>query len=320
MTFAETLNNHNIELRRAETTTLQVNVGLACDLSCRHCHQEAGPARNETMSSTVVEDVIACAQRLSFSSIDITGGAPELLPDLPRLIAGLAPLTPHLIVRTNLTALSLPEASLLPELYRRHRVTIAASFPASNPAQTGAQRGNGVWETSLDVLRILNDIGYGREGSGLELLLISNPAGAFLSPAQAQAERKFRHDLERRYGISFTKLLTLVNVPLGRFRSWLENSGNLDAYMVNLAGNFNPRTVAGLMCRSFISVDWNGFLYDCDFNLAAGQLHGGRRRHIGELHALPEPGTLIPTGDYCFACTAGAGFTCGGSIADQEAA
>ncbi len=317
MTFAETLKHNNLELRRDETTTLQINVGSACDLACRHCHQEAGPTRSESMSSAVVEDVIACARRLRFTSIDITGGAPELLPDLPRLVGGLAPETPQLIVRTNLTALALPEAVQLPELYRKHRVTIAASLPAANQAQTEAQRGHGVWEKSLAVLRTLNTIGYGREGSGLELLLISNPTGAFLSPAQTQAERKFHHDLERRHGISFNKLLTLVNVPLGRFRTWLESSGNLDSYLANLAGSFNPGTVRGLMCRSFISVDWNGILFDCDFNLAAGLHHGGSRRHISQLRTLPPPGTAIPTADYCFACTAGAGFTCGGSIADQ---
>ena len=320
MTFCETLKKHNLELLRDETTTLQINVGLTSDLSCRHCHQNAGPTRSERMSPQVVDEVLACARRHRFTTIDITGGAPELLPDLPRLIAGLTPTTDQLIVRTNLTALASPEAASLPELYRRHRVTIAASLPASNSSQLEAQRGSGVWEQSLAMLKSLNTLGYGREGNGLELLLISNPTGAFLAPGQSQAERKFRGDLERRHGITFTNLLNLVNVPLGRFRTWLENSGNLDGYMATLAGNFNPATVTGLMCRSFISVDWNGYLYDCDFTLASGKPQGGAHRHIRDLRELPEPGTAIPTGDYCYACTAGAGFTCGGSISDREAA
>ena len=314
MTFAETLKKHGCELLRDTTTTLQVNVGLVCDLACRHCHHEAGPARSESMTASVVEDVIACAQRFGFATIDITGGAPELLPALPRLITGLAPETERLVVRTNLTALTQPQAKPLLELYRRHGVTIAASFPAVNQAQTDAQRGHGVWEKNLNALRSLNGIGYGMEGTGLELLLISNPSGAFLSPAQSQAERKYRYDLARRYGISFSALLTMVNVPLGRFRKWLENTGNLDGYLLQLAESFNPGTVKGLMCRSFLSVDWNGFLFDCDFNLANGLPLGGSPRHIRELLALPEPGSAIATSDYCFACTAGTGFTCGGSI------
>jgi radical SAM/Cys-rich protein len=314
MTFAETLKKHGCELLRGATTTLQVNVGLVCDLACRHCHQEAGPARSESMSASVVEDVIACAQRFGFTTIDITGGAPEFHPALPRLITGLASETAQLIVRTNLTALTQPQAKPLLELYRQHRVTIAASLPAVNQAQTEAQRGQGVWEKSIEALRSLNEIGYGREGTGLELLLISNPPGAFLSPAQSQAERKYRYDLARRHGISFSALLTLVNVPLGRFRKWLEITGNLEAYLMNLAESFNPGTVTGLMCRSFLSVDWNGFLFDCDFNLANGLPLGGNRRQIRDLLALPGPGSAIATADYCFACTAGTGFTCGGSI------
>jgi radical SAM/Cys-rich protein len=307
--FSQTLDAHGLELTRGETTTLQVNVGLICDLACRHCHLEAGPARPELMRGETVAAVIAGAGRLHFASIDITGGAPELLPALPRLIAGLAPLTPRLIVRTNLVALARPESAGLPELYRQHRVTLVASLPATNAGQTEAQRGGGVWDASIATLKELNGIGYGREGSGLELDLVANPAGAFLPPAQDQAERKFRGDLQRRHGISFNSLFTFANVPLGRFRDWLARSGNLDAYLVKLAGSFNPCTLPGLMCRSLISVDWDGYLYDCDFNLAAGLPHGAGRLHINDLVELPPPGTPIPTGDHCFACTAGSGFT-----------
>jgi radical SAM/Cys-rich protein len=307
--FEDTLLQHGLKLTRGETTTLQVNVGLACDLTCRHCHLEAGPTRTELMGGETVEAVIACAERIHFATIDITGGAPELLPQLPYLIEMLAPLTSRLIVRTNLTALARPESVALLDLYREQRVVIVASLPAVNASQTEAQRGSGSWETSIAVLRQLNGIGYGVTGSGLELDLVANPAGAFLPAGQAQTERRFRQDLLRRYGIEFSNLYTFANVPLGRFRSWLELSGNMDGYLNKLAGSFNPCTLPGLMCRSLISVDWEGFLYDCDFNLALGLHHGGHKRHISDLITLPLSGTAIPVGDHCYSCTAGSGFT-----------
>lgn len=308
-TFRETLERHGLELQKGRTTTLQINVGRACDLACRHCHLEAGPARSELMSAETVEEAIACAGRLSFDNADITGGAPELLPSLPRLITGLATLVKKLTVRTNLTALSRPESASLPELYQRHNVAIIASLPATNAGQTEAQRGSGVWEKSIAMLRLLNGLGYGREGSGLELDLASNPSGAFFPAEQAQAERKFRHDLERRYHIGFTSLFTFTNSPLGRFCDWLETSGNLEAYRDKLERAFNPCTIGGLMCRSLISVDWDGFLYDCDFNVAADLPHGTRKTHVRELFELPLQGTPIPVGDHCYACAAGSGFT-----------
>lgn len=307
--FKNTLEQHSLELARDITTALQINVGLICDLACRHCHLEAGPGRTELMSAETVEAVIACAQRFRFASIDITGGAPELLPHLPRLVAGLAPLTPKLIVRTNLTALARPASAALPELYARHGLAVVASLPAVNAGQTEAQRGAGVWEQSIAMLKRLNELGYGQQGSGLELDLVANPSGAFLPAPQGQAEKKFRQDLERRYGIRFSNLFTFANVPLGRFRAWLERSGNLEAYLDKLQGSFNPCTLPGLMCRTLISVDWDGYIYDCDFNLAAGLLHGERRLHISELHQLPAAGSPIPVGDHCYACTAGSGFT-----------
>ncbi|NVN89309.1 MAG: arsenosugar biosynthesis radical SAM protein ArsS [Desulfuromonadales bacterium] len=307
--FQDTLTLHGLELTRAETTTLQINVGLVCDLACRHCHLEAGPCRSETISAETVDDVIACARRFSFATVDITGGAPELSPHLPRLITALAPLTPRLIVRSNLTALMQPWAAALPELYRDHRVIIAASLPAANASQTEAQRGSGVWGHCIDMLGKLNRIGYGVPGSGLELDLVANPGGAFLPANQAQAERKFRQDLGRRHAITFSNLFTFANSPLGRFHTWLERSGNLEGYQRKLTESFNPSAVSGLMCRSLLSVDWNGFLYDCDFNLAAGLHHGAQRMHISELSRLPEQGAPIAVGNHCYACTAGAGFT-----------
>lgn len=315
MTFQEALYSCGRQLLRDETTWLQINVGLVCDLACKHCHLEAGPARTEMMSAATVEAVIAFARRFHFATIDITGGAPELLPELPRLIGGLAPLTPQLMIRTNLVALLRPEAAALLELYRQHRLTIVASLPSLAPAQTDGQRGAGVGEQSIAMLQRLNASGYGLAGSGLELHLAVNPSGAFLPVPQHQAEQRFRRELERRYGIVFNQLFSFANVPLGRFRHWLERSGNLNAYLEQLQDSFNPCTLAGLMCCSLLSVNWDGYIYDCDFNLAAGLPLGGDRCHIDALATLPRRGTPIAVGDHCFACTAGSGFTCGGSIA-----
>lgn len=309
MAFNETLEQHGLALTKAETTTLQVNAGLICDLACRHCHLDAGPTRREIMGKETMAAVIDCARRFRFATIDMTGGAPELVPGIETLVEGLAPLTPRFIVRSNLAALRSRPGNRLLELYHHVGAVIVASLPATNPGQTEAQRGSGAWETSIDMLKRLNQLGYGTEGSGLELNLVANPAGAFLPAGQVQTERKFRQDLERRHGITFNTLFTFANVPLGRFLSWLERSGNLPSYTQKLADSFNPCTLPGLMCRSQIAVDWDGFIYDCDFNLAAGLPLGGERRHISELRELPLPGTGIPLGDHCYACTAGSGFT-----------
>ncbi len=307
--FKQKLEQQGLLLSRGETTTLQVNIGLACDLTCRHCHLEAGPHRSELMSRETCGELIACAARIRFETIDITGGAPELLPHLPGLLENLAPLTSRLIVRTNLTALALPGSSALPELYRRLGVVLVASLPSTNASQTTSQRGSNAWDTSISMLRRLNELGYGVAGTDLELDLVVNPTGAFLPTGQSQTERRFRQDLSRRYGISFNNLFTFANVPLGRFRTWLERSGNLEEYQRKLSECFNPCTLPGLMCRSLISVDWNGYLYDCDFNLAVGLHHGENPLHISALSQRPSSGTLIPVGDHCFSCTAGSGFT-----------
>lgn len=307
--FGEALARHELQLSRDRITALQVNVGLKCDLACRHCHLEAGPARDEVMDRATMDAVIDCARRFRFASIDVTGGAPELVPGIEYLVASLAPLTPRLILRSNLVALNEGRGPGLCELYRDLQVVLAASLPATNLPQTEALRGAGAWGKSLVALERLNALGYGVPGSSLELNLVSNPAGAFLPASQQQAEKKFRGDLMRKYGISFNTLHTFANVPLGRFRSFLERSGNLEGYLTQLAAGFNPCTVSGLMCRTQLSVDWRGRLHDCDFNLAAGLAYGGQAALLSDLGELPEPGTPIAVGDHCYACTVGSGFT-----------
>lgn len=306
--FEKKLARHGLELVRDRTRTLQVNLGYLCDLACRHCHLEAGPQRGEVMSPTTMEAVIALAGRAAFETIDITGGAPELVPHIEQLVARLAVLTDRLIVRTNLVALHDECKAGLMRCYRDNGVALVASLPATNASQTDAQRGSGVWEKSIAVLKILSQLGYGCLDSPLELDLVVNPVGAFLPGRQEQVERKFRQDLARR-GVVFHHLFTFANVPLGRFRAWLERSGNLEAYLHELAARFNPQALQGVMCRSLISVSWDGYLHDCDFNLAAGLHHGAERTHVSQLNGFPEEGLAIANGDHCYACTAGSGFT-----------
>lgn len=307
--FAHKLRESDLDLAREKTDTLQINLGLLCNQVCKHCHLEAGPNRPELMDQETADMVADYAARCGFGAIDITGGAPELNPVLPQLIKNLRPLTPRLMLRANLTALGQAENRALMPLLADHGVVVVASLPALNPNQTDAQRGPGVFQDSLEVLQALNKLGYGRAGSGLELNLVSNPAGAFLPPSQAQAEERFKSQLERRWNISFNQLYTFANVPLGRFKRWLTGSGNYDAYLEKLIRSFNGCAVEGLMCRRQVSVAWDGYLYDCDFNLAAGLPLGGQRTHVSQMDGPPPSGSPIAVGVHCFTCTAGSGFT-----------
>jgi len=307
--FADTLARHGLSLARDRVHTLQVNTGYLCNLRCRHCHHEAGPGRNEIMSRATMEAVVSFARRFPFQAVDVTGGAPELVPDLPFLVDGLAPLVPRLILRTNLSAVSGAEWESLLALCVAHRVVLVASFPSTNPSQADAQRGAGTTETAIAVLKRLNAAGYGVEGTRLELDLVSNPVGSFLPMPHDSAERKFRHDLLRKWGVAFNRQHTFANVPLGRFRDWLLRTENNERYMKTLTDAFNPSAVEGLMCRTLLSVSWDGCLYDCDFNLAADRPVAGRKIHVSDVRDLPSPGAPIAIGEYCYACTAGSGFT-----------
>jgi radical SAM/Cys-rich protein len=307
--FGQTLAKHGLTLTREKITTLQINVGSLCNQTCRHCHLEAGPNSQAIMSAETVDQVVALAQRFLFEMIDITGGAPEMNPNLVDMIERLSGMAPRLMLRSNLTALAHGEPDHLIELCRKHQVVIVASFPSLNEAQTESQRGRGVFQESTNVLRKLNSLGYGRADSGLELNLVSNPTGAFLPSSQEQLEKRFRQVLENKWGIVFNNLFSFANVPLGRFRRWLEQSGNLERYLQKLATTFNPCAIEGLMCRSFISVSWDGYLFDCDFNQAAGLYMGGKKTHISDLQGLPEAGEPIAVSHHCYTCMAGAGFT-----------
>jgi radical SAM/Cys-rich protein len=307
--FSQTLSRHGLQLNRNNTQTLQVNLGMLCNQTCRHCHLDAGPGRNENMDTDTVSKVISYARRGKFETIDITGGAPELNPNIGMLIEEVFPLAPRIMLRSNLSALNDGGREYLFESLKAHRVVIVASFPSLNEAQTDAQRGDRIFQISIDALKKLNAMGYGHEGSGLELNLVSNPTGAFLPPGQAQTEKRFRQVLERKWGIVFNNLFNFANVPLGRFRRWLVETNNLGKYLEKLCSSFNPCSVDGLMCRSLVSVAWDGYLFDCDFNLARELFMGGHKIHVSEMSGPPTFGSHIATADHCYTCTAGSGFT-----------
>lgn len=308
-TFSQVLSRYGLRLERDHAVTLQVNVGLLCNQTCKHCHLDAGPHRGETMAGKTVRDVLAYAERSRFEVIDITGGAPELNAHIFELVDGCASMTSRLMFRSNLSALQSPRGKELLKRLEAGRITIVASFPALNVKQADAQRGDGIFKKSIEVIQQLNALGYGEPGTGLELNLVSNPAGAFLAPSQKQAEERFRKILKSKWNIHFNHLFNFANVPLGRFRQWLMASGNLEGYMKKLSQSFNPCALDGLMCRTLVSVSWDGYLFDCDFNIAAQLGLGGKTVHISEMNGPPSPGTPIAVDDHCYTCTAGAGFT-----------
>lgn len=307
--FRLTLAKKGLKLERGETKTLQLNVGLVCNQACKHCHLDAGPNRKEMLNSETMHEVVAYVEKGRFDTIDVTGGAPELNPNLIELIEQLSPLAPRIMLRSNLTALTDGKRDHLIDILKAHRVAIVASFPSLNEYQTESQRGRNVFPMLISALKKLNALGYGQEGTGLELNLVSNPTGAFLPPTQDQAEKRFRKVLYQKRGVVFNNLFNFANVPLGRFRDWLLQSGNFEQYMYRLASNFNPCTIERLMCRTLVSVSWDGYLYDCDFNLAKGLFFGGQKTHVSEMAGPPKPGSVVATGDHCYTCTAGTGFT-----------
>jgi radical SAM/Cys-rich protein len=302
-------------LETAHIDVLQVNVGKLCNQTCAHCHVDAGPDRREAMSRETAGKVIELLRRHDIGTLDITGGAPELNPQFRFLVDEAARLGRRVIDRCNLSVLLLPaQADLLPYLAER-RVVITASLPSFRQAGTDAQRGDGVFQKSIAALKRLNDVGYGK-GTGLVLDLVHNPVGAFLPGKQASLERDYRRELSSRHGIVFDHLHAITNMPISRFLEFLERSGNTESYMDLLVRSFNPVAAGGVMCRTHLSVGWDGALYDCDFNqmLALSVDHGAPKTLDGLL-AYGSLARRVTTGRHCFGCTAGAGSGCGGTLA-----
>jgi radical SAM/Cys-rich protein len=302
-------------LARGETTTLQVNVGLRCDLACHHCHVEAGPKRTEALGAKLAARVLeVLAANPQLATLDLTGGAPELNPHFRPLVRGARALGRRVIDRCNLTVLFEPGQEDTAEFLAEQRVEVIASLPCYTPGNVDAQRGKNVYARSLDALRKLNALGYAQPGSGLSLALVYNPLGAFLPAPQAELEADYTRELAA-LGIAFDRLLTITNMPIQRFARDLARSGQHAEYMALLVDHFNAETTPALMCRTTLSVAWDGSLYDCDFNQALA-LPLCRPRTLFELRDVRElSGLRVATAPHCFGCTAGAGSSCGGALA-----
>ncbi len=315
-------------LRRQTPSTLQINLGRLCNQQCLHCHVAAGPNRREVMDAGTLDLVIACLDRLSargwLSTLDVTGGAPELNPGFRRLVAHGRGLGLEVIDRCNLSILLEPRQEDLADFLAEQRVTVVASLPCYLEENVDAQRGRGVFAKSLGGIRLLNALGYGDPGSGLRLDLVYNPQGPTLPPAQIALEADYRRVLERDYGIRFNRLLTLANLPVGRFGSSLLSKGELSGYLRVLKEAHQPENTGAVMCRTLISVDWQGWLYDCDFNQMLGlslqgpEVQADRRMHLRDLIEAGLGDSLeglpIRVADHCYGCTAGQGSSCGGAL------
>jgi len=297
-----------------ELRTLQVNLGLRCNQSCAHCHLDASPDRAEAMDWPTMEQVVRAVHDCGCRLVDVTGGAPELNPHFRRFIERLRSDGCAVQVRTNLTVLLEPGMQDLPKFLSIHEVHLVASMPCYTEENVRAQRGAGVYERSVAALRRLNALGYGVDDRRV-LNLVYNPGGPFLPGAQADLEADYRRELDARFGIRFTHLLTITNMPLGRFREALRRDGQEEEYLRLLREAFNPQTLDGLMCRRQLNVRWDGTLYDCDFNLALGcPVNHGAPSHLRQFDGGALARRRIMTGDHCFGCTAGSGSSCGGAL------
>jgi radical SAM/Cys-rich protein len=306
------------ELKADKVSVLQVNLGWRCNQACKHCHFLAGPDRPEQMEADTVEAVIRVAARWPIPTVDLTGGAPEINPHFETLVERLHELGVHTLVRCNLTVLLEPGKEHLPRFLQERGVELVCSLPYFQEDLVDRLRGQGVFQRSLEALRRLNRLGYGQEDSGLKLNLMYNPAGAYFPPEQGPLEEVFRRELVSRYSIRFHHLYTLLNMPIGRFKEYLQKSSNYEGYMGKLASVFNPATVDGLMCRHLISVSWEGRLYDCDFNQALGlPLAEGLPQTIWEFDLDALSSRPIRLDDHCYGCTAGHGSSCGGAVAGE---
>jgi len=319
--FARTLARHYAyPLRREQVATVQVNLGKRCNMACQHCHVEAGPKRTEMMTEQVAARVVELLARSPMVSVvDLTGGAPELNPHFRWLVTEARRLGKAVIDRCNLTVLLEPGMEDLARFLASQEVRIVASLPCYQPDNVEKQRGPGAFEKSMDALRQLNALGYGLPGSPLQLDLVYNPTGAALPPPQAALEARYKEELWNRFAVRFHKLLTLTNMPVGRFAHALQRAGRYTHYLNVLAEHFNPATMWAVMCRTLVNVSWDGRLYDCDFNqmLERPLAHPTRApRTIWDIDSFSElAGLSIATGEHCFGCTAGAGSSCSGALA-----
>ncbi|MCB0337425.1 MAG: arsenosugar biosynthesis radical SAM protein ArsS, partial [Bdellovibrionales bacterium] len=296
---------------------LQINTGKICNQACLHCHVEAGPKRTEIIAGTTVDRLIYLMENSpSLKTVDITGGAPEMVPDFRRIVEAAARIgIPEIIDRCNLTILVEPGYEDLASFLKNHQVTIVASLPCYSKENVDKQRGSGTFEASIRGLMLLNDLGYGDPDTDLKLHLVFNPGGASLPPSQEQLEEEYKRRLHEDFGIKFNRLFTITNIPIKRFLRQLKNWGKEDEYMALLAKSFNLQAATQIMCRDLISVGWEGDLFDCDFNQMIELPLGGKRTSIWDIDSLDEiQDSRITFRNHCYGCTAGAGSSCGGAL------
>ena len=301
-------------LQPSRLDIFQMNLGKMCNQTCRHCHVDAGPDRKEVMSRETMELCLQALARTAIPTVDLTGGAPEMNPHFRWLVKEVRALGRHVMDRCNLTILETRPHYDLPEFFAEHRVEVVCSLPHYRALNTDKQRGEGVYEHSIRALQRLNALGYGDGKSGLRLVLVTNPVGAFLPGSQASLEAEWKRELLRNHGIRFDSLYAITNMPISRYLEWLEQSGNLEAYLQRLVTAFNPSAVPGVMCRNTLSIGWDGQLYDCDFNqMLSLPVEARAPRHIRDFDLAALEARTIVTERHCFGCTAGAGSSCGGA-------
>jgi len=303
-------------LRPRSIETMQITVGYMCNPTCAHCHVDAGPDRQEIMTRSTMQQCLDALDQTGIHTVDLTGGAPEMNPHFRWLVEQVRQRGRHVIVRSNLTILTVNKKyRALPEFFARHGLEVVSSLPCYTAENTDKQRGDGVFAKSIEALQMLNAVGYGKAGSGLELNLVYNPLGAFLPPKQEKLEQDYKKQLGEHFGIVFNKLLAITNLPISRFLDYLLQTGKYEQYMQLLIDNFNPSTVAGVMCRDLISVGWDGYLYDCDFNqMLETKVDKAAPQHIKDFDKARLEARNIVTGRHCYGCTAGAGSSCGGEL------
>lgn len=292
----------------------QMNLGYMCNMTCKHCHVDAGPDREEIMTGETLEYCLNALKGSDIETVDLTGGAPEMNPNFQWFVDEVYNLGKHIIVRSNLTILDTAKFKDLPGFLADRGAEITCSLPFYNKSRTDRQRGEGTYDKSVKVLKILNELGYGKEDAGLELNLVYNPAGAFLPASQVELENDFKNALERDHGIVFNHLFTITNLPISRFLNFLLESGNFEEYMEKLISSFNPSAAEGVMCRNTISIGWDGKLYDCDFNqMLQIETNHDAPRHIRDWNEELLNEREIVINQHCYGCTAGAGSSCGGA-------
>lgn len=313
--FADTLKTHALPtLKRSKLSDLQINLGYLCNQACEHCHVEAGPKRTELMDWDTMQGILDWSKQAGIKSVDLTGGAPEMNPHFRRFVEAFQAQGAEVISRCNLTILTEPGYEDLAQWYADRKVRLVSSMPCYTQENVDKQRGKGAFGKSIDALLKLNQCGYALDPE-LPLDLVYNPGGAFLPPAQSALEQDYKNRLRDDFGIEFSSLLTITNLPIKRFEHYLQRSGQLDAYLSLLVENFNPCTVNGLMCKILISVDWQGRVYDCDFNQMLDMpLAGQPRQQLWDVEISKLDGLPVAIGKHCYGCTAGAGSSCGGAL------